>query len=393
MRAYTQSGCTDPVATNYDPNAVVNDGSCIYAPSFQSVYPIGSLLPQANESSGLVLSDGFLWTHNDHGGKSEIYKVDTSTGLIVQTVTISNFANTDWEDISADDNYIYIGDCGNNDGDRTDLKILKVNKSQFISSNASAVSVTAEAINFSYADQTVFTPSSTHNFDCESVMAIHDSLYLFTKDRGDLQTRVYKLPKAPGTYSISPYTSYNVEGLITGADYDKQHNEIVLIGYEHAHLNSLLYYLNDFKNDQFFSGNKRRIEIGNSTNDWQTEGVAYNSVGNLYLSCETSYVPATLYKTGKYAIVPLGIAEVQMSKQDIKIYPNPAKENITIECKDDILLVEVIDQTGHILISKKVNQQKYILAISSLPKIAASYILKIKTNKAILFNKIMTLGQ
>ena len=27
------SGCTDPTATNYDPTATVDDGSCVYPPS------------------------------------------------------------------------------------------------------------------------------------------------------------------------------------------------------------------------------------------------------------------------------------------------------------------------------------------------------------------------
>jgi hypothetical protein len=240
-----QSGCTDPYAKNYDSTAKYNNGSCLYP--LTQVYPglRGSFSSIISESSGLVFTDGKLWTHDDSGNPAEFFSVDTATGKTLQTVNIDNYPNTDWEDITADSAYIYIEDAGNNNGTRTDLKILKIKKSDI--NNDAIVHVKAEAISFSYTDQTSFVQSSTHNFDCESLISIGDTLYIFTKDRGDLNTRVYKLPKVPGTYKVSPYTSYNVSGLITGADYDPVKKEIALIGYYKGHYNSFIWILNDFK--------------------------------------------------------------------------------------------------------------------------------------------------
>ena len=391
LHVQAQSGCTDPQATNYDATAITNDGTCLYPASTQATTNIGSLLPEAPESSGIVLTEGYIFTHNDHGGHPEIYKVDKNNGSLVQTIAVSNFPNNDWEDITADSGYIYVGDFGNNDGDRTDLKILKISKAQFLSNSSPNVSVTAEAINFSYSDQTVFTPSKTHNFDCEAVMSIKDSLYIFTKDRGDMQTRVYKLPKTPGTYVVSPYTSYDVKGLITGADYNPLTHEVVLIGYLSSHTNSFIYYLNDFKGDVFFSGNKRRIEIGNATNDWQTEGITYDAGSQLLLSCESSYVPASMFVTDKRTIFPLAVTNVPAKTNNIKIYPNPSKDQFSISSDAIIESIEVRSLDGKMLFKKETGKRSCTINTSDLGNVTGCVIVKLTCGGVNSYHKITLL--
>jgi hypothetical protein len=86
------------------------------------------LYSYAGESSGIAYTDRALWTHNDSGNASDFFKVDTVSGALLQKISITNFPNNDWEDITADSNYIYIGDFGNNNGTRTDLRVLKLIK-------------------------------------------------------------------------------------------------------------------------------------------------------------------------------------------------------------------------------------------------------------------------
>ena len=326
QQSIAQSGCTDPYASNYNSGAIVNDGSCVYAPLhynpvLRATFPGGVI----SESSGMVWTDGKLWTHNDSGNPKEIYSIDTLTGAILQTVVIDNFPNTDWEDICADNNYIYISNTGNNSGTRTDLKILKIAKADITS--GATVHVNAQAINYSYTDQTSFTSSSTHNFDCESLLAFKDSLYIFTKDRGDLKTRVYRMPKVPGTYSLTPYTSFDVNGLLTGADYNNATGEIVLVGYLSGHTNSFMWFLNDFKSDLFFSGNKRRMEIDNGQ-EWQTEGVCWFANNRFIVSCETTTpCPSAFYIGAKPWLPPVGINTL-ISTTNSVVYPNPVKDYI-----------------------------------------------------------------
>lgn len=325
--ADAQNGCTDINATNYNASASANDGSCLYPTTYRTPLLKFSLISLLNESSGLCYTDGKLWSHDDSGNSAEIYSIDTSDGHLLQRIIVDNYPNTDWEEITADSLCLYVGDFGNNNGTRTDLKVLKIKKSDI--TTAAIVHVMAEAINFSYSDQTSFASSSTHNFDCEAMIPLNDSIYLFSKDRGDYKTRVYKLPKIAGTYSITPYTSFSVNGLITGASYNKLKKEIVLIGYQNNHAASFLWYLNDFSNNQFFSGNKRRIEIGNNT-DWQTEGICWIDSNRLYLSNETSSAQvASLYQTDK--LFQLNTTVMDTKKNVSSIYPNPTASKLIIE--------------------------------------------------------------
>jgi hypothetical protein len=243
----------------------------------------------------LCYTDGQLWSFGDSGNPNNIYKIDTSTGGVLQTVTIANYPNVDWEDITADALYIYIGDFGNNSGDRTDLKILRIKKSDLM--NAS--SVNAEAINFSYTDQTDFTANDNSNFDCESLLVIHDSLYIFTKDAGDLKTRCYKMPAIPGTYALSPFTTFDSQGKITAAAYNPDTKEVALLGYMNKKVQPFIWLLNGYTADNFFSGTTKRFNIGNQS-DWQTEGLDYITPGRLFMSCESSTShAATLYYVQK----------------------------------------------------------------------------------------------
>lgn len=370
--AEAQSGCTDPYAINYDASAKTNDGSCLYPVTHKSPAFRATLSTNIAESSGLVWTDDKLWTHNDSGNPAYIFSIDTATGKTLQTVVIDNYPNVDWEDITADSNYIYVGDHGNNNGDRRDLKILKIAKADITSD--SIVHVNAQAIAFSYSDQTSFVASKTNNFDCEALIAIQDSLYVFTKDRGDLSTRVYKMPKIPGTYVLNPYTSYNVNGLITGVDYDAAKKEIILVGYMSGHTNSFLWYLNDFQGDLFFSGNKRRIEIGNGT-EWQTEGITYISNDRFLISCETAgSIKASLYTCDKEW-------NTTLIKNDhpaawCTIYPNPSADKLYIDHAAITSTYIITNTTGQITTTGTLDTNEHIIMLNRLAP--GNYIITLK---------------
>ena len=255
-----------------------------------------STLPSLlKESSGLCYTDGNLWSFGDSGNLNAIFKIDTATGAIVQIVILANQPNVDYEDITADSLYIYVGDTGNNYGDRKDLRVLRIKKSD-INSKDFQQNIHADAINFSYADQTDFTSNNNTNFDCEAITSIGKYLYLFSKNRGDLQTRCYKMPKDTGTYSLTPIATFNSNGKITDATYNPTTKELALLGYMNQKKASFIWFFNDYNGDDFFSGTAKRYTIGDVNKDWQTEGLAYITGKRLMLSCETSTShPASLY--------------------------------------------------------------------------------------------------
>ena len=324
--ASAQMGCTDIYATNYNPTASINDGSCVYPITHDTAMLRAQLQNKLTESSGLIWDNGKLWSHNDSGNPATFFSIDTTNGHILQTVYVDNYPNIDWEDITADSNYIYIGDFGNNTGDRTNLKILKIAKADI--GPDTAVHVNAQAISFFYSDQVTFTSTQLNNFDCESLISVEDSLYVFTKDRLDQQTRMYRISKTPGTYTVPPIGNFNVGGLITAASYNAITHDIVLLGYTLLKTNSFLWYLNDYSGHMFFSGNKRRIEIGGST-EWQTEGITFISPTRFFISNETATVNASLFTLDKNWLSALELRNIN-SKPAAEVYPSPFTSTLYI---------------------------------------------------------------
>lgn len=276
------AGCPDPAANNYNSSATVNDGSCTYNNVTLTPKLIFNLNTTLNESSGLLNWKKLLWSHNDSGNGPDIYGMNAKTGDIQRTIFVSNAGNIDWEDIAQDNSFIYVGDFGNNaNGNRTDLKIYRIAKKDI----AAKDTVTAGVINFSYNDQTDFTPkgSNNTNFDCEALIAYGDSLFLFSKDWVDNKTRLYKLSKTPGTYTATNIGELNVEGLITGAEVLPDQRVIVLSGYNIL-LSPFVYLLYDFNGNNFFGANKRKVQVNASFT--QMEGICSKSATNFFVSNE-----------------------------------------------------------------------------------------------------------
>jgi hypothetical protein len=276
------SGCPDHVANNYNSLATVNDGSCTYnditlTPTLK--FNFNTVL---NESSGLLNWKSLIWSHNDSGNGPDIYGMNSTTGTIQRSVFISNATNVDWEDIAQDNSFIYVGDFGNNaNGNRTDLKIYRIAKKDVTAKDT----VTATVIRFSYSDQTDFTPKGANNtnFDCEAMIAYGDSLFLFSKDWVDNKTRLYKLPKKPGTYTATNIGELNVAGLITGAEILSTQRVIVLSGYNGL-LSPFIYLLYDFGGNNFFGANKRKVQVNAAFT--QMEGICSKSATNFFVSNE-----------------------------------------------------------------------------------------------------------
>lgn len=282
INAYTQTeGCTDPAASNFNPLATQNNGSCTYNMASRTPVLKSNLNASLTENSGLIYWNNRIWTHNDGGNSTELFELDT-TGTIIRTVNVSNAVNVDWEDIAQDDNYVYVGDFGNNaSGNRQDLVIYRIAKSDLLAGNT----VTAMLIRFSYSDQTDFTAvaANTTNFDCEAMIAYNGNLYLFTKQWSALGTSVYELPVSPGTWSAQKLASNAAPaGLVTGADVSPAQRSIAICGYTSGGAR-FLYLLYDFAGTDFFSGNKRFVTMSGLG---QTEGIAFKNPEYVFVSRE-----------------------------------------------------------------------------------------------------------
>ena len=389
------AGCTDPQALNYNPEATINDGSCVYPVTTTTPATVSRSLPQeVIETSGLIYWNGGLWTHNDSGNQAMLYKIDTLTGLILQTITVTGAENTDWEDIAQDNEHIYIGDFGNNLGNRTDLRVYISEKSSFPTTGDG--SVPAQTINFSYGDQPSFEIANRSNdYDCESLIVFGDSLYLFTKNWVNEQTRLYAMPKVPGTYVLFPQGSMDSDGLVTGADVIAGGSEVILCGYKNY--NPFVWLLFDFAGSGFFGGNKRRINFSGMLGT-QTEGTSYTFGNTVYISSEkTTVIPARLFRlntspwTGS---IPTGSEGNLNHDHELKFYPNPSDGNIHLDlgqsCKPDDYRAVIFDSRGAAVMKDcAVDVSGCIANISVSELDAGFYLLKLYSNEVILTGRLI----
>jgi len=272
-------GCTDPVSSNYNPNATENDGSCVYKNIKVKPQYSRNLSDSIRETSGITAFNNFLWTHNDDHDKT-IYGLD-SLGTIRKKIILDKAVNHDWEEISQDSTHLYIGDFGNNaSGNRTDLNILKIDKKSFLEGNP-----TIEMISFRYADQIDLSTKkpNTTNFDCEAFIVSKDSIYLFTKQWKSSKTSIYALPNQSGNHVAQLAHTLDTKGLVTGATFLESKKLIVLCGYSKLG-KPFLYLLYNYKNNDFLSGNKRRIDLKLPFH--QIEGIATKDGLHYYLTNE-----------------------------------------------------------------------------------------------------------
>lgn len=327
INTIAQSGCTDTNASNFNPEAQENDGSCTYEPMVLDPTIIVDELPSlVEETSGLIFFKNGLWTHNDSGGQAAIYKLDPTTGSVTQTISISNGSNIDIEDITQDEDYIYVGDFGNNHGTRDDLKIYKLKKSEIPETENASIS--AEIIEFSYKDQESFERKNRKNdYDCEAIISMGDQLYIFTKNWVNHKTKCYKMPKVPGEYELEINNTFNARGLITSADYNEERNTLLLLGYEN--FVPFMWVIWDFEDDHFCGGHKKRVDFAYISGA-QTEGVCFIDRENIIISSEDSYFPPRLYKLQVEQVIAASHEVEKYQPFHIKLHPNPAEQTVNI---------------------------------------------------------------
>ena len=246
---------------------------------------LAELPKEVEETSGLFFHNGRLWTHNDSGGKPILYALDTTTFEVVQRITLANVKNKDWEDVCTDGESVFVGDFGNNKGSRKNLKIFTFPLSA-IPQEGDAI-IVVDSILFRFADQINFEPRKhEHDYDCEAMFADEDCLYLFGKGWATGTTRLYRLPKTPGKYVAEVVNSFDSQGLITGADYDRDKHILILVGYVKNIWKPFMYIVFDFDEHGEKLSN-HRFEMSQLIGG-QTEGICCFDQGRCFVSAETS---------------------------------------------------------------------------------------------------------
>lgn len=224
----------------------------------------------------------FVWMHNDSGNKPRLYGV-TFDGKIVKELKI-DAKNHDWEDLTKDDQgNIYIGDFGNNQNKRKNLKILKIKHSDLEKDE-----VTVEKIKFEYPEQKNFPPKKKARFfDTEAFFYWNNHFYIFTKSRVATAygtSFLYRIPanskKKHKAKRLAKFENCNANSCwITAAAISPDKTKVVLLSQKNVIVFS------NFTGDDFFSGRKQVFPITINT---QKEGVCFKDNNTLLITDEYS---------------------------------------------------------------------------------------------------------
>jgi len=174
------------------------------------------------EISGAVFWNGMLWAHNDGGDAPVLYGLDTTEFKVRKKIYVQNAVNTDWEDIAQDETHIYIGDFGNNSGNRNYLQVYKIAKKDIAASASDSVPVQPQIITFSYKDKpAVSQKKHRHNYDAEAMAVSEGRIYIFSKNWLRGPSLVYAADTAAGAYVLAPVCTLGTDFLVTGAEFSE----------------------------------------------------------------------------------------------------------------------------------------------------------------------------
>jgi hypothetical protein len=259
-------------------SAIVLLNSC---QNFGQLTLVADLPKSLNEVSGVETfkNSKHIWIINDGGNKAKLYRV-SNKGKIKKGLNIET-KNRDWEDLTFDEKgNLYIGDFGNNENKRKNLRILKIKK-KYLKRKTSKV----EKIEFKFENQKKFPPKDKEKyFDCEAFFYFKEHLYLFTKSRVHKnygKTSLYKIPAKEGKYKAKLIGDFenctDMQCWITSADISEDGKKVALLSQK----NILIF--SDFKGDNFLSGNVKTINLEHQT---QKEGICFKDNNTLLITDE-----------------------------------------------------------------------------------------------------------
>lgn len=200
--------------------------------------------PAIKESSGLVASrstPGLFWTHNDSGDGPFIYGLDGRGGR-KGVWRVADASARDWEDISAgpgpqhNQNYLYIGDIGDNLEQRAEIIVYRVPEPIITSADSAStkskprLTERAESIRLRY-------PDGKHDAESLMVHPVTGSIFIVTKV-AFANPGIYE---APGPVSSERSITLKrlgdlkipslLGGIITGGDISPDGRRVVLCDY------------------------------------------------------------------------------------------------------------------------------------------------------------------
>ncbi|MCC6721653.1 MAG: hypothetical protein IT243_05580 [Bacteroidia bacterium] len=321
---------------------------------------ITKLPSQVSETSGITaFGNNFIWTHNDSGNEPVIYQIDTFANIL-RKVFIKNAVNIDWEDISNDgDSNIFIGDFGNNDNNRKDLKIYMISNPVYLSSDTAIPKI----IEFYYSNQQEFPPSASNkNFDAEAMIYFNKFIYLFTKNYTSPftgYTYMYKLPAIEGKHKAELIDSFKTgDGFkelwwVTSAALSPDNKKLVLLS------SDKIFVFYEFTKDKFFKGKLLTVDLGFIS---QKEAISFVNNDDIYITDEYHQIfdGMKLYEGSLKNIIKTSkIGVLKELNKLVDIEYNDSGIIVSLKNSNQNLNITLIDFRGRIIGEDSLNKNNY----------------------------------
>jgi hypothetical protein len=145
------------------------------------------------EASGVAASRRYgnlLWVHNDSGDTNRVFAIAT-IGASFATYVLGGADANDWEDIAvgpgpvADTSYVYVGDIGDNGGNRNSIEVYRFPEPEVTTSPLNITLTNVDRLEFRYPD------SRGENAETLLVDPTNGDIYVVSKD-GSGEARVYR---------------------------------------------------------------------------------------------------------------------------------------------------------------------------------------------------------
>lgn len=178
------------------------------------------------ECSGLVRSRRYpdiFWAHNDSGNAAELFAVRL-TGEVVARIPVDQARNTDWEDITINDQgHLFIGDLGDGFGHYRWHALYEVAEPDPTAQPVVPAKV-VRTWRFQFPD---------HRYDCESLFYHRGFAYVITKVRRSKPV-LFRLEPAQGDVLKAMKVCELPVGQATGADVSDDGTRLAVCGYGQA---------------------------------------------------------------------------------------------------------------------------------------------------------------
>lgn len=257
-------------------------------------FKIADLSDSLREGSGLDFLGDQLLSFNDSGHSGDLFLLNPKDGKIEKFIP-TQLPNRDWEAVTKDSTSVYIGDFGNNNGTRKDLKIYKIPYQDFDFKTDST-----KVISFQYPEQKDFISNNLNtDFDAEAMIFYNQKIQIFTKEWASRSVSRYEIdPDNFNSQEATKIESYNTGFVVTDAAYFEK--KLFLVGYTKMTQVYLMIF-DESDNQMFFSKIPKKYHLGSALSVGQIEGIAVNTEG-VYLSSELFKTPLGTVKPRLYFI-------------------------------------------------------------------------------------------